>query len=636
VGRCSGEVVQITELNISKSLAEKHGLKSINLQKLGKVVVIAGRNGSGKTRLLDITMGLVVQCINHGNAEFLRKIKNIDLQKHALHATEPEHKSELIRSIGLLQTELLDLDYVDIKDPHPSAISTRRGIFHNKAIIKFVPRPVGLMPAGNLNKQNLKEKAELISQAEKIGVEQSPECTLPKIQQLQDMWREATHQDAIGQKKEARDLIINEYQRLVNLIDEILGAKLERNTEGEATLFGRRIDNLSLSEGQSVLIQLAIAVHSQADSVRDKILILDEPENFLHPAATLDFLRRLESIVTNGQIIIATHSIHILAHFGLEKVWLMDNGNITRFSGSTQEMIEKLIGDESRVEKMIELLDSPARMATRQFALESLFPPKVKSANGSDDAQVSQIIDAFGNLTEKIRILDYGCGKGRFIATAFDAFERSSISPEHLIDYYGYDPSDVNEKECKLIIEQCYGPNQDRYFSDITKVSDAGLEETFDFILICNVFHEIDPANWLSIIGTDSPLSKLLKPDGHLLIVEDEEIPYGEKAFANGFHILGVQEMATLFSAKINSPEYQHSSSLKGRLSCHKLRKECINRVTPETRIACLTKLKKKSIEKIKYIRSNTSGYAAGKKHALWLMQFANASLSLQNLIGGE
>jgi len=622
--------MRITTVNIPESEGEKRGFQPIKMGKLGKTVIVAGKNGAGKTRFLDYLMGLTAQSSQQPPRPVSILLAKIKEAKESLPHYDSNRKKTEQANIAKWQAELDESPYVEMEGLWKP--DTARGVTHNNGIIRFVPKKLELAKAGALAKHDIKNRAGSSGgDRERVGVHMLDSATLPKIQYLQDQWRDATHQQAMTPLEE-REKIIEEYERLSKLIEEILGTKLGRDVDGSATLFGRPIDNAHLSDGQTVLLQLAIAIHTQADSVKDLILVLDEPENHLHPAIVLDFLDRLSDIIGTGQIIISTHSVHVISHFGIDNVWFMERGGISRAGKSMQRVLEGLIGDEKRIGKMVELLDSPARMALVQFAYESLIPPAVVASAGFGDPQVDQVMDAVGNQASPIRILDFGCGKGRLIATIGATMASKGERVEKVLDYIGYDPSDENRSFCESVISEIYGSAEGRHFSELTAMLDKGLNDHFDFILLCNVFHEIDPVKWTDLFGASSAIYRLLKPSGFLLIVEDEQIPHGEKAFTNGFHILGADEVRALFKLQPATGEYTHASQRNGRLSCHKIARECIARVSAESRIACLRRLRDKAMEKIRNLREKTPKYELGRIHGLWIMQFANASLSLTQL----
>lgn len=78
----------------------------------------------------------------------------------------------------------------------------------------------------------------------------------------------------------------------------------------------------------------------------------------------------------------------------------------------------------------------------------------------------------------------------------------------------------------------------------LNKLKEA-YEVRFDIVLMCNVLHEINPACWLDVF---SIIHSILKENATLIIIEDHLIPYGEKAYDNGFLVFDEDEFKMLFT----------------------------------------------------------------------------------------
>ena len=137
---------------------------------------------------------------------------------------------------------------------------------------------------------------------------------------------------------EIKEKAINDYKRLNSLINSFLKTQLQRNERGNATIFGFELGDAKLSDGQIILIQFCLAIYSQEHVLKDLILILDEPENHIHPSILLSTLDKIIECVPNGQIWIATHSIPLLAHFDTDCIWFVDEGKV-RHAGKIPEKV---------------------------------------------------------------------------------------------------------------------------------------------------------------------------------------------------------------------------------------------------------------------------------------------------------
>jgi hypothetical protein len=196
------------------------------------------------------------------------------------------------------------------------------------------------------------------------------------------------------------------------------------------------------------------------------------------------------------------------------------------------------------------------------------------------------------------------------------------------LDYFGYDKFDTNKEQCLNLFQEIYGNTTNRYFNDLAKLHSGHAEKSFDFVVMCNVFHEIDPKEWLALFTAETSPFKLLKDDGYLLIVEDQFLSIGEKAHAKGFLVFDELEFRKLFKI---TPEddykiYDHDG--KGRLKAHFIPNSCLSRIDSDSRKTAINVLYESAQDKIQLLRDDTEPtFRKGKIHAFWCQQLANASL---------
>jgi ABC-type lipoprotein export system ATPase subunit len=107
------------------------------------------------------------------------------------------------------------------------------------------------------------------------------------------------------------------------------------------------------------------------------ILFLDEPESHLHPQALLKVTEKLRFAFGVEQIWIATHSLTLLAHFHKASPWYMENGEIEPMGSNTDKVLKMLIGDEADRFSLYQFLTAPDAYACNAFAAECLTDPDV-------------------------------------------------------------------------------------------------------------------------------------------------------------------------------------------------------------------------------------------------------------------
>lgn len=637
--------MRITKVNIPKSQIN-NGLDTVKMHKLGQIVLLAGKNGAGKTRLLNLISNTIgskpkknqvdntLKDIENYQKAHAQELINIENYKKAIPSENnldiiKAHEQQIVNhenNIKLYEQEIANRE----KITNWSLIVTNE-IKQNYTIVPFVPK--GL----NIQDCNTYRKSEILSYAKNIdsvGVGHLEAGTFARIQVVQDRWFNATHQNS-SQTEEEKEKAIKDYNKLKELIKIFLNAEIERSIDGEPTIFGFPLGQSNLSDGQKILLQLCLAIHCQQESLDELILFLDEPENHLHPSVIIQTIERLIERTKNGQIWISTHSIPLLSYFDPSNIWFLENNKVSYAGSGPEKVLKSLLGDENQIGKLQDFISLPGVYALNRHAFESLFHPESVSTD-SDDPQSLQIRDEIKkHLKEqdKIRILDFGVGKGRLLANIIDGSKEPPSKLKDWLDYVAYDKFDFDKNDCLSTLDRIYSNPDERYFNNFSDLFSRYDKESFDIVIMCNVLHEIDPNNWLSLFSSSGDIPNCLSENGILLVVEDQQMPIGEKAYQKGFIVLNTSELKDLFSIKETDSDFGFSDAREdGRLKAHRIRKEYLTRITNESRIKALEALNKNASEKILDIRDKDINYKNGKIHGFWVQQFANTGLALKEL----
>lgn len=613
--------MKITAVNIPADSAM--GLEEIKMSKLGNIVLIAGKNGSGKSRLLTkIKSELYIKPSKTKLSSLSEDTRNIE--SNIKHSESRGIKKERIltwkwqvrNNKNLLERRTFIQTDMELEDGQYVSFD-------------FVPKQLVLRDPYSLKKGEIKEYSENILLSSDINNIQ--EQTLSAIQTVQDKWFNAMHQ-ASTIPVERKNEILDSYERLCEYIEIFLDTRLDRDENGDATLFGFRLGDSRLSDGQKILLQFCMAIYSKETKLSDLILMLDEPENHLHPEALLSLLDKLVKAVSNGQIWIATHSINLLAHFDPNSIWYVENGKVSFKGNQPKAVLNGLIGDEDEIHRLSNFLSLPAIMAANQFAFECLFEPKTVMT-GNDDAQTNQIIESIDSLLQNsssIKVLDFGAGKVRLLSTIRELNTHNNINTNTWLDYYAYDLQSDDNYICKGIIDSVYNEDKNRFYGSDKSFIEDMPEKTFDMVVMCNVFHEIEPKNWLKLFDKHSIFAHALKDDGILLIVEDQLLAAGEKAHQNGFMVLDKIQFKKLFA--ITDNYMAHDARGDGRLKAHFIKKEFLGNISELTRLEAIESLIDSSTKEIKQLRSEEKNYKNGKLHSFWAQQLANAKMAMDEL----
>lgn len=98
------------------------------------------------------------------------------------------------------------------------------------------------------------------------------------------------------------------------------------DSESEELVFrsinGQRIHFEDLSNGEKILYFRCIYLVTL--TIKDSIIMVDEPEDALHPTWQQGILKLYQNIGENNQVIVATHSPHIIGSANAEEVFLLE------------------------------------------------------------------------------------------------------------------------------------------------------------------------------------------------------------------------------------------------------------------------------------------------------------------------
>lgn len=603
--------MSIKSVDIIEEHSKSAGLKPVKMDRLGQVVLIAGKNGCGKTRLLNLIKNMVgnaQQLLNtkeqfqSQKASFLDNLRRAEINKTAseqqfVAATDEGSKINFKNQmLGWEQNVKNAEEQLRVLEEQNSAPLPL--VFANNAstinTVDFVPKIVKIDEYLNKTSHQWKSEAEQIYN---VGVDTLNRGTFPMFQLVQNKSIYTTFSSSTASKEE-KEKFAEDYLRLNDLIYSFLGCKLGHDNEGNCTIFNYQLGGSMLSEGQSILLQLCAAIFCQGGNLNNFTIFMDEPENHLHPSAVIDMLDKIRELHPSGQFWIATHSIPLLSNFDPSCIWYVEDGLVRNAGRTPEKVLHSLLGDEVKIQKLRDFTSLPAELATNRFAFECLLPPGVVTTD-SDDPQTKQLhtqLEVLWNDKKSLRLLDFGAGKGRMIANLAD--QDPNIAEK--LDYYAFDEYESNNEYCIENIRLSYPSDADkRYYNSLEALRCKCDDGSFDVVVLCNVLHEIPTDEWPVLMKN---LSQLLKDDGFLLIVEDCRIPIGELPHKNGYVVLNTLHLKKLFNIGENEPKFiTHDAridepSQRNRLMAHLIPSIYLANVSYASVIIALEELKKSSI----------------------------------------
>lgn len=601
------------------------GLKEVNMSRLGRLVGLAGKNGSGKSRLLnklEYYINARVEGIR-GRFSIEEQIRSQSLAlKNNPHSPHAEAWSKNVKEYKY-KLELAD----------NRVISSLPG--EEFKVVRFVPKKLTLKDP---NKSAYGELVSRFNNAKKPGVSELSDNCLFYIHQLQNRWWNSEHPGFSGATEE-KVKAIEEYKKFNDLISTLLGVSLNRDIDGNPTLFGKRIPESGLSDGQNILLQLCTALHAQHIELNNTVFILDEPENHLHPSSVIDLLNNLYNAAPKSQIWIATHSVPLLAfvaHIEPMSLWFVNDGFVKNAGRHPEVVLGSLLGDASRIAQLNSFTGLPSQLAAINYACESLLPPKTIPASDKD-SQATQTQKIINRLIDNrpLSLLDFGAGKGRLLdGMASDFRDIYGTTFSEKVEYYAFDPFLDDKDDCVKLIQSHYPDEKLRYFNVQEDFFNNYDDGSIDIVVMCNVFHEISPRQWISLFSRNSLIMRSLNEKGYLLIIEDQRIPVGEMAHDYGFLVLDTDHLKTLFSVTIEDINNElfgfEDERGDGRLKAHLISKTLLSRITAETIKSSIDRLNDTAKSQIKRIRALESSYENGQLNGFWTQQFSNSSLFLE------
>ena len=391
-------------------IKEYNGLENldINFESEGKVldlIVLAGINGSGKTRVLE--------SIRYWFEMFRSKAVNVEL---FYEENEREVLKSLMNSEGLTEIEKemqKEIEYTDclrnIKfynyDYRHNKTENRN--YNSKIIsksfekLKIFPKLIYVPTEINFEEikkaqTNLKKEYNFINIVDSYEIKDIPSYIATRISKVANEEENLT----MGQVRKKVFAEINGIFEILELDVKLSEISKDENsmpifTDSSGKKFG--INELSSGEKQLFLRTLAIKMLEPENS----IIMIDEPELSLHPKWQQKIVDVYRKIGRNNQIILATHSPHILGSVEKENIILLEkneNGIVEVKTGdefgnsygqTTGRILEDIMGLETdRNPSVNNLLNLVKEMVKNDNYENSEFKEKytkIKGILGEDD-----------------------------------------------------------------------------------------------------------------------------------------------------------------------------------------------------------------------------------------------------------
>ena len=314
------------------------GIKDLELSfrkddKILDLIVLAGVNGSGKTTILEAIKDFFNNTnISYDEPEKSNIYLNIFFEDFEKKQIEEAEKSSIDNYEHKLQDFFSALQSYEYNRKN-------NGEYYSYLIAKFFENPPKIIyvPAENKFEEiqtystTLSKKYKFINTINSNVIRDIPSYIATRRNYLATIEEDLT-------MKEITNKVVNEINDIFNILE--LDVKLKGFSKDERTMpifensAGEEFDINDLSSGEKQLFLRTLSIKMLEPD--NSIILIDEPELSLHPKWQQRIVEVYKKIGENNQIIVATHSPHILGSVSNENIFILyrnENGKIDAKTG---------------------------------------------------------------------------------------------------------------------------------------------------------------------------------------------------------------------------------------------------------------------------------------------------------------
>ena len=389
-------------------IKEYNGLKNLNINfesndKVLNTIILIGVNGSGKTRILE--------SIYHCFKIFKSTVVDLEL---FYEKNENEVLKSLMDSEGLTEIEKemqKDIEYTDclrnIKYYNEDYKEGKNQNINSKIIsqsfkkLKIFPKIIYVPTEINFQKVEiaspmLVQEYSFLNIVDSILIKDVPSYIATRIMEM------ANEQEntPMGEIRAAVFKEINEIFEILDLDIKISGiSKNAKSIPIFTNSAGDKFDINELSSGEKQLFLRTLAIKML--NPENSIILIDEPELSLHPRWQQRIVDVYRKIGKNNQIIIATHSPHILGSVKKENIMLLDKDDEGKIVVKTGDELYDSYGQPT--ERILE--DIMGLKTTRnQEIFDKL--EKIREMVNEDKYETDDFKKEYGDLKEILGTMD--------------------------------------------------------------------------------------------------------------------------------------------------------------------------------------------------------------------------------------
>ncbi|QYR64450.1 AAA family ATPase [Fusobacterium animalis] len=331
------------------------GIKDLELSfrkddKILDLIVLAGVNGSGKTTILEAIKDFFNNTnISYDEPEKSNIYLNIFFEDFEKKQIEEAEKSSIDNYEHKLQ------DFFSALQSYNLYRKNGNDYYRNQIAKRFdIPPKIIYVPAENKFEEiqtystTLSKEYEFINTINSDVIRDIPSYIATRRNYLATIEEDLT-------MKEVTNKVVNEINGIFNILE--LDVKLKGFSKDEKTMpifensAGEEFDINDLSSGEKQLFLRTLSIKMLEP--KNSIILIDEPELSLYPKWQQRIVEVYKKIGENNQIIVATHSPHILGSVSNKNIFILyrnENGKIEAKTGddiysSYGQPVERVLKD---------------------------------------------------------------------------------------------------------------------------------------------------------------------------------------------------------------------------------------------------------------------------------------------------
>ena len=315
------------------------GIKDLELSfrkddKILDLIVLAGVNGSGKTTILEAIKDFFNNTnISYDEPEKSNIYLNIFFEDFEKKQIEEAEKSSIDNYEHKLQ------DFFSALQSYNLYRKNGNDYYRNQIAKRFdIPPKIIYVPAENKFEEiqtystTLSKEYKFINTINSNVIRDIPSYIATRRNYLATIEEDLT-------MKEVTNKVVNEINGIFNILE--LDVKLKGFSKDEKTMpifensAGEEFDINDLSSGEKQLFLRTLSIKMLEP--KNSIILIDEPELSLHPKWQQKIIEVYKKIGENNQIIVATHSPHILGSVSNENIFILYRNEKGKIEAKTGE-----------------------------------------------------------------------------------------------------------------------------------------------------------------------------------------------------------------------------------------------------------------------------------------------------------